>query len=45
MAHLSELAELRERVMQLQSKDSHSPQELAELDLLRNKVLDFQVLP
>ena len=42
-AHLSELAELRDRVVQLQSKETHSPQELAELDMLRGRVLDFQV--
>jgi len=33
IAHLSELAELR---------DSHTPDELAELDMLRNRVLGFQ---
>ncbi len=42
IAHLSELAELRERVMELQTKDSHTPDELAELDMLRNRVLGFQ---
>ncbi len=42
IAHLSELAELRERVMELQTKDSHTPDELAELDTLRNRVLGFQ---
>lgn len=42
---MAELAELRERVMELQTKDSHTPQELAELDMLRSRVLDFQVLP
>ena len=45
MAHLNELAEVRGRVMELQSKDRHTPEELAELDMLRNRVLDFQVLP
>ena len=45
MAHLSELAEVRGRVMELQSKDRHTPEELAELDMLRNRVLDFQVPP
>ena len=44
MAHLSELAELRERVMELSAKDSHTPDELAELDTLRTRVLDFQVI-
>ncbi len=43
MAHLSELAELRGRVMELQTKDSHTPDELAELDMLRSRVLGFQV--
>ena len=42
--HIDELAELRGRVMELQTKDSHTPQELAELDMLRSRVLDFQVL-
>lgn len=40
---MKELAELRGRVMELQTKDSHTPQELAELDMLRGRVLDFQV--
>lgn len=44
LAHMSELAELRDRVMELQSKDRHTPQELAELDMLRSRVLNFQVL-
>lgn len=43
VAHLNELAELRDRFVQLQSKDSHSPEELAELDALRNQVLQYQV--
>lgn len=42
--HMNELAELRERVMELQTKDSHTPQELAELEMLRHRVLGFQVL-
>jgi hypothetical protein len=42
IAHLSELAELREQVMELQTKDSHTPDELAELDTLRKRVLGFQ---
>lgn len=44
LVHINELAELRGRVMELQTKDSHTPQELAELDMLRSRVLDFQVL-
>ena len=43
MAHLMELAELRQRVVQLQAKEEHTPDELAELDMLRNRVLGFQV--
>ena len=43
LLHMSELAELRERVMELQTKDSHTPQELAELEMLRHRVLGFQV--
>lgn len=43
LVHMKELAELRGRVMELQTKDSHTPQELAELDMLRSRVLDFQV--
>ena len=43
VAHLNELAELRDRFVQLQSKDTHSPEELAELDALRNQVLQYQV--
>lgn len=42
IAHLSELAELREQVMELQTKDSHTPDELAELDTLRKRILGFQ---
>lgn len=41
---MNELAELRERVMELQTKDSHTPQELAELEMLRHRVMSFQVL-
>ena len=41
--HLNELAELRDRFVQLQSKDTHSPEELAELDSLRSQVLQYQV--
>lgn len=44
LLHMNELAELRERVMELQTKDSHTPQELAELEMLRHRVLGFQVL-
>lgn len=44
LAHMSELAELRDRVMELQTKDRHTPQELAELDMLHSRFLDFQVL-
>lgn len=44
LLHMNELAELRERVMELQTKDSHTPQELAELEMLRRRVLGFQVL-
>ena len=44
LVHMNELAELRGQVMELQTKDSHTPQELAELDMLRNRVLNFQVL-
>ena len=43
VTHLTELAELRDRFVQLQSKDSHTPEELAALDALRNQVLQYQV--
>lgn len=43
VAHLNELAELRERFVGLQSKDTHTPEELAELDALRNQVIQYQV--
>lgn len=44
LVHLNELAELRGRVMELQTRDNHTPQELAELDMLRSRFLDFQVI-
>lgn len=43
VAHLNELAELRERFVGLQSKETHTPEELAELDALRNQVIQYQV--
>lgn len=43
MAHLTDLAELRQRFAQLQSKDNHTPEELAQLDALRNQVIQYQV--
>ena len=42
-AHLDEMAELRQRVMELSGKDNHTAAELAEMDALRSRVLDLQV--